>query len=58
MGFVVPVRRFGENENCNVLWGMGFVVLVERWGENENFNVVKGNVICGACEMVCRISKM
>jgi hypothetical protein len=37
MGFVVCVGQFGENKNCNGLWGMGFVVLVRRCGGNENY---------------------
>jgi hypothetical protein len=38
MGFVVSVRRRGEDEICNGLWGMGFVVRVRRCGEKGNFN--------------------
>jgi hypothetical protein len=38
MGFVVHVRRCGENGNCNGLWGMGFVVRVRRCGKNGNCN--------------------
>jgi hypothetical protein len=48
MGFVVRVRRCGENENCYEFWGMGFVVRVRRCGENGNCNGFWGNGICGA----------